>query len=46
MRTVRKISIVLVALVVMTVGLAVPAQAGTEGSFLSKINSSRLGFPR
>jgi hypothetical protein len=41
MRTVRKISIVLVALVVMTVGLAVPAQAGTEGSFLSKINSAR-----
>ena len=41
MRTARKISIVLVALVVMTVGLAIPAQAGTEGSFLSKINSSR-----
>ena len=47
MRTVRKISIVLVALVVMTVALAVPAQAGTEGSFLSKINSSRAsaGLP-
>ncbi len=47
MRTVRKISIVLVALVVMTVGLAVPAQAGTEGSFLSKINASRAsaGLP-
>jgi len=47
MRTVRKISIVLVALVVMTVGLAVPAQAGTEGSFLSEINSSRAsaGLP-
>ena len=47
MRTVRKISIVLVALVVMTVGLAVPAHAGTEGSFLSKINSSRAseGLP-
>ena len=41
MRTVRTISIVVVALVVMTVGLALPAQAGTEGSFLSKINSSR-----
>lgn len=47
MRTARKISIVLVALVVMTVGLAVPAQAGAEGSFLSKINSSRAaaGLP-
>lgn len=41
MRTVRKLSIVLVALVVMTVGLALPAQAGTEGAFLSKINASR-----
>jgi len=41
MRTGRKISIVLVALVVMTVGLALPAQAGTEGAFLSKINASR-----
>ncbi|MGB9357632.1 MAG: CAP domain-containing protein [Acidimicrobiia bacterium] len=47
MRTVRKISIVLVALVVMTIGLVAPAQAGTEGSFLSKINSSRAsaGLP-
>ncbi len=41
MRTTRKISIVVVALVVMTVGLALPAQAGTEGEFLSKINASR-----
>ena len=41
MRTTRKISIVVVALVVMTVGLALPAQAGTEGAFLSKINASR-----
>ena len=41
MRTIRTISIVLVALVVMAIGLAVPAQAGTEGSFLSKINASR-----
>jgi hypothetical protein len=41
MRTTRKISIIVVALVVMTVGLALPAQAGTEGSFLSKINASR-----
>ncbi len=47
MRTARKISIVLVALVVMTVGLALPAQAGTEGAFLSKINASRsaAGLP-
>ena len=47
MRTARKISIVLVALVVMTIGLAAPAQAGTEGSFLSRINSSRAsaGLP-
>lgn len=47
MRTARKLSIVLVALVVMTVGLAVPAQAGTEGAFLSKINASRsaAGLP-
>ncbi|MCL1692197.1 MAG: CAP domain-containing protein [Actinomycetia bacterium] len=41
MRTTRKISIIVVALVVMTVGLALPAQAGTEGAFLSKINASR-----
>lgn len=41
MHTARKISIIVVALVVMTVGLALPAQAGTEGAFLSKINASR-----
>jgi len=41
MRTTRKISIIFVALVVMTIGLALPAQAGGEGSFLSKINASR-----
>ncbi len=41
MRTVRKISIIVAAVVVMTVGLALPAQAGTEGAFLSKINASR-----
>jgi len=41
MRTTRKISIVFVALIVMTIGLALPAQAGSEGSFLSKINASR-----
>jgi hypothetical protein len=41
MRTTHKISIIIVALVVMTVGLAIPAQAGTEGAFLSKINASR-----
>jgi len=41
MRTTRKISIIVVALVVMTVGMALPAQAGTEGAFLSKINASR-----
>jgi hypothetical protein len=47
MHTARKISIVVVALVVMTVGLALPAQAGTEGEFLSKINASRsaAGLP-
>ena len=47
MRTARKISITVVALVLMTVGLALPAQAGTEGSFLSKINASRsaAGLP-
>ena len=41
MRTTRKISTIVVALLVMTVGLALPAQAGTEGAFLSKINASR-----
>jgi len=41
MRTARKTAIVLVALVVMTFGLALPAQAGTEGDFLSRINASR-----
>jgi hypothetical protein len=41
MHTARKIAIVLVALVVMTFGLALPAQAGTEGDFLSRINASR-----
>ena len=47
MRTARKIAIVLVALVVMTVGMAVPAHAGAEGDFLSKINASRsaAGLP-
>ncbi|MEN8235155.1 MAG: CAP domain-containing protein [Actinomycetota bacterium] len=47
MRTARKISIMVVALVVMTVGLAVPAHAGAEGAFLSKINASRAaaGLP-
>ena len=47
MRTARKIAIVLVALVVMTVGLALPAQAGAEGDFLSKINAARssAGLP-
>jgi hypothetical protein len=46
-RTARKITIVLVALVVMTVGIALPAQAGAEGDFLSKINASRsaAGLP-
>ena len=41
MRTTHKISTIVVALVVMTVGFAIPAQAGTEGAFLSKINASR-----
>ena len=47
MRTARKIAIVLVALVVMTVGLALPAHAGAEGDFLSKINAARssAGLP-
>ncbi len=47
MRTVRKLAIVLVALVVMTVGMALPAQAGAEGDFVSKINASRsaAGLP-
>ncbi|MEN8113529.1 MAG: CAP domain-containing protein [Actinomycetota bacterium] len=47
MRTARKISIIVVALVVMTIGLAIPAHAGTEGAFLSKINASRAaeGLP-
>jgi len=47
MRTARKVSITVFALVVMTVGLALPAQAGTEGAFLSKINASRAaeGLP-
>ena len=47
MRTVRKLAIVLVALVVMTVGMALPAHAGAEGDFLSKINASRsaAGLP-
>ena len=47
MRTVRKLAIVLVALGVMTVGMALPAQAGAEGDFLSKINASRsaAGLP-
>ena len=47
MRTARKIAIVLVALVVMTVGMALPAHAGAEGEFLSKINASRsaAGLP-
>ena len=47
MRTARKIAIVLVALVAMTVGTALPAHAGAEGDFLSKINASRsaVGLP-
>lgn len=47
MRTARKISIVLVTLLVMNIGLALPAHAGTEGALLSKINASRsaAGLP-
>ena len=47
MRTARKIAVVLVALVAMTVGTALPAHAGAEGDFLSKINASRsaAGLP-
>ena len=41
MRTVRKITVVFATLVVMTVGMAVPAHAGAEGDLLSKINASR-----
>ena len=43
MRTARKIAVVLVALVVMTVGMALPAHAGAEGDLLSKINAARSG---
>ena len=47
MRTARKVAIVVVALAVMTVGMALPAHAGAEGDFLSKINASRsaAGLP-
>ena len=47
MRIARKITVVLVALVVMTVGMALPAHAGAEGDLLSKINASRsaAGLP-
>ncbi len=47
MRNVRKILILVFTLAVMTVGMALPAQAGTEGAFLSKINASRAaaGLP-
>ncbi len=47
MRNVRKILILVFTLAVMTMGMAVPAQAGTEGAFLSKINASRAaaGLP-
>ena len=47
MRTARKISIVLIALVVMTMVTALPAHAGAEGDFLSRINASRsaAGLP-
>jgi hypothetical protein len=46
-RTARKVAIVVVALAVMTVGMALPAHAGAEGDFLSKINASRsaAGLP-
>jgi hypothetical protein len=47
MRIARRISIVTMAIVVMTMGLALPAHAGTEGAFVSKINASRAaaGLP-
>lgn len=47
MRTARQIAAVLVALVVMSVGIALPAHASAEGDFLSKINASRsaAGLP-
>ncbi len=47
MRTIRQVSIVIMAIVVMTVGLAIPAHAGTEGAFVSEINASRAaaGLP-
>ncbi|MGB5565383.1 MAG: CAP domain-containing protein [Acidimicrobiia bacterium] len=47
MRTARKIAIVLIALVVMTMVTALPAHAGAEGDFLSRINASRsaAGLP-
>jgi hypothetical protein len=47
MRTARQVSIVVMAIVVMSIGLALPAHAGTEGAFVSKINASRAaaGLP-
>lgn len=47
MRIARRISIVTMAIVVMTMGLALPAHAGAEGAFVSKINASRAaaGLP-
>lgn len=47
MRTARQVSIIFMAIVVMSIGLAVPAQAGTEGAFVAKINASRAaaGLP-
>jgi len=41
MRTSHRYLITLLALSVMVVGLAVPAQAGPEGTLFSRINSSR-----
>jgi hypothetical protein len=47
MRTARQVSIIFMAIVVMSLGLALPAQAGTEGAFVAKINASRAaaGLP-
>ncbi len=47
MRKTNRILVVVATLALLTFGLAIPAQAGAEGSFVSKINSSRAsqGLP-
>lgn len=41
MRTTRRILVLVAALAVASLGLATPAQAGAESTFVSKINASR-----